>query len=214
MDTCKKNEKRQAISDLSFTYYGALPDKGIFILSNGKMDRNIEKTLYITSLEAALNGYDVVYISGNKGAKYIESGALDGGGRLFSIVAFGFENLYASIKRRILLSGGGIIIPDIIAQSNAIAIELSLALLVANEDYYILSQSPSILYALDSNKDVALLKSSLCNTGASELIADGCAVVDTFSDFLISPRAIGYESANGKYGKDGFGFDIIYTDGR
>lgn len=214
MDTCKENEKRQAISDLSFTYYGALPDKGIFILSNGKMDRNIEKTLYITSLEVALNGYDVVYISGNKSAKYIESGALDGGGRLFSIVAFGFENLYASIKRRILLSGGGIIIPDIIAQSNALAIELSLALLVANEGYYALSQSPSISYALDSNKDVALLKSSLCNIGASELISDGCAVVDTFSDFLISPRAIGYESANGKYGKDGFGFDIIYTDGR
>ncbi len=212
--------KRSSLGSFSFDYFGSLPENAIFFCCKLKSDLHLLDSLYLSALEAALNGFDVLYVSGNKASKAIESGVRDGLGRLFALIPFDIGRLYMNVASTILKSNGGLIVPTYHDDMNPndainlIGVQIARAIILANSGSQSIKYLPHIKYALDNSKDIAVLKDGLDSNALKSLVLDGCPLINSFSDFLSFPKAIGYRSDKGIYGKGSARFDIIYFNGQ
>jgi len=203
---------QREIGSFRFSYYGSFPERAVFLSTSGKASDQVCAKLYLSALEASLNGYGVVYVVGTKGSGYIEQGTYDGKGTLYGVIPFEIEKLYPNKASRIIESGGGIAVAGEINIARCIAVEISDAIVVSEEKCSQLQYLPQVEYALATSKEIAILREALTSRALRNLVIEGCPIISSFSDFLSSPRAIGYISERGMYGKDGTHFDIIYLD--
>ncbi len=198
-------------------YYGELPkDRCVYISSSSSMDSETEKYLYASSLEAALMGYEVIYIPTLKKDDPIKNGVFDGKGTLHAIIPFG---LYRSNKRdisQIIIHGGSVISESLEDSFSLERLERAKLIASAFADSIVVGErlwlkriGEYIEQSLDNGKDVAVLKSVLGSHYLNDLVLNGAPAITTFSDFIINPPLFIYPHENGRYSQKGFCFDII-----
>lgn len=200
---------------------GNLPQKGVFISCRANPYISTCRDLYLCALEATLNGYGVIYIPSSFGADCIEQGVIDGKGKLFSVYPHSIDSRRRKNLSKALISGGGEIAPfhdekfsiDSLNMAKCIGAYLSTYILAGEDSYLYHYTIPYIDYALDSGKDIAILRSALISPSMRRLAKEGCPIVSSFSTLLQSPDAIGFKSQNGRYSILSENFDIIYIDG-
>lgn len=210
--------KERKIEGINLRYIGRLPEeKSVFFSfsrNGGKEDRIYS---YASSFEAILNGYNCIYIPQTCASEGIEKAFSDSKkGSLFAFVPYGLKIVNKSIISNALITNGGVI--SIVEDNSLFSIEalngtkyaasvLSSAIILAekkcNYEPLFISDMLSI------GKDVAIMKSSLSGKGMRKLIYSGLPLINSFSDFLLSPKYFLYLDKYGKYGIDGVHFSII-----
>lgn len=210
--------KEKIINNINIRYIGRLPDeKSIFFSfskDGGKEDRIYS---YASSFEAILNGYNCIYIPQTCASEGIEKAFSDSKkGSLFAFVPYGLNVVKRSIISNALITNGGVI--SISEDNSLFSIE------ALNRTKYVASLfSSAIVLAekkcnyeplfisdmLSIGKDVAIMKNSLSGKGMRKLIYSGLPLINSFSDFLLSPSYFLYLDKYGKYGIDGVHFSII-----
>lgn len=220
--------RRNNLKIESYTYYGVeiryigeLPDDKTIFLSGGKtMGREGVISMYRSSLEAALEGWNVSYIPGLKYSEAVERGVYDTvKGALFAFIPMGIKCASHSLISRCLVTGGGVISTvedddlfsiEALSSSRSLAESLSRATIMGSEN---LGSVPiSLSLSLNEGKEVAILESALNGKGMRNLAREGALIIRTFSDFLSSPRYITYPDKKGKYGIMGERFGILDLD--
>ena len=211
--------KKLNIDGFTISYYGQLPEKGIFVSFSSKSSSYGNRCLYSTALEIAFNGYDGVYIPGSSSASIFEKGILDAGGKLFPVLPYSLESASRGILSKAMVSNGGVFSPfadsfsiDKIDKAKTIASIISNVSIVAEENIRYRKTFNYIDTALSYGKDVAILKSSLLSPFARTLAREGAPVIDSFSSFLQFPKYIVFYQEHGMYGIDDGSFDIMYID--
>lgn len=211
--------EKYIVEGLSLSYYGKIPEKGIFVSFSSHTSNLGARLIYATALEIAMNGYDGIYIPGSHTATIFEKGILHGGGSLFPVLPFSLRSASRRLLSNAMVSNGGIFSMfsdpfsiDNLDKAKTIASLLSRATIVAEEDARYRMMFNYIGAALSHGSELAILKSALISPFARSLARDGAPVVDSFSAFLQYPRYIAYPNAQGVYGVDDMCFDIISLD--
>lgn len=198
-------------------YYGDLPQaRSVFISTSQSLDVDSERALYAASLEAALMGFDVIYIPSNIKDNPIENGVFDGGGTLHAVIPFGLFNFNKRAISKIVIYGGSVISDSkeglfSISQLNkAKHMAASLAdCTVVGERIWNGNVVDYVQFSLDSGKDVGVLKCALGTPYMNRLALEGAPVLSSFSDFFVNAPLISYPNEKGRYSQRGFAFDII-----
>lgn len=210
--------KERVIDGISIRYIGKLPEKKSIFFSFSKNGGKVDRIYgYISALEAILNGYDCIYIPQSDAALGIEKAFFDSKkGSLFAFVPFGLKIVKKSIISNALITNGGVV--SIVEDNALFSIEalngikyvaslLSSAIVLSekrcNYEPFFISDMLSI------GKDVAIMKNSLEGKGMRRLVYSGLPLINSFSDFLLSPSYFLYLDKCGKYGIDGVHFSII-----
>ena len=203
------------IASIPVLFIGNLPDeKGILITSLGPADIHGVKEMYVSSLEAALEGRAIIVFAECYGPMSVLKGAEDGNGRLYSIVTdpqVVLKCRYSPVIRRILLSGGGIIMPLVPPKRKGamyLSSFLSEEALVLVGGEYIPDYSP-VITMLDMGKDVSILRSSLSSRAGRRLAGEGCPVMSSYSSLPGRGKFIVYHSESGRYGFLGENYDAL-----
>ncbi len=187
-----------------------------FHFTQGGSQREME-SVYISSVEAFLNGYDVAYISGLALSSAVEKAAEDTfRGSLYSFLPKGLESVSSSTLSRSLVTGGGAM--SIVENDSLYSFEalLGVTYLASSLSAATVMCSLSgrrlpvfVDSALNEGKSVCVLKAALSSHPLRELVRDGAEAVDTFSSFLSSPVFISYPKKNGCYGISSSRWDIM-----
>lgn len=203
------------ISSIPVFYRGELPEtKGVLLLSSVTTERVI-RDMYVSALEAAISGEEIISIGDNGGMLSVIRGAEDGDGRIHMVISEGmrdYERKHGWKLRKILLTGGSIISPCLTGRSGPESREIALALsssMIAAASGNRLRSIHLIPSALDMGLDVSVLRSSLTEKAMRNIVMEGCPVVDTYSSSVRFPRAIAYLHSSGSYGFRGSVFDIM-----
>lgn len=203
---------------ITVRYIGSFPgEKAVFFYYGKDGDREGRRTLYISALEALMNGYDIIYKPQLYLSPAIEKAALDSlCGAIFPIYPKGLETMSKHELGKSLITGGGalsIVENDAyysfsaLLASDYLASALSRAAVLCS---YNGRYCPHFVDDLLMNgKSLCVLKTGLTSPVLRALIREGAESCDTFSSFLSSPRYIAYPKKNGRYGIDGFHFDIM-----
>ena len=203
------------IGGIPVFYREILPEsEGVLIVSSVHSEAVI-RDIYVSALEAASSGMDVISIGDRGGMLSAIKGAEDGGGRMHMVISEGmrsYELNHGWKLRRILLTGGSVIAPLLWgrdeAAARAIALFLSSHMITAASGRY-LRRNDAILQALDDGIDVFILRSSLTEEAMREIVREGCPVVDSYSSSQELPKVIAYPSEKGCYGFHGARFGIM-----
>ena len=71
------------VSSCPVLYYGTLPSHGLLLSSLGADTRGTGRELYISALEAALSGVEIISYASGKGKLSVLCGAEEGEGRIY-----------------------------------------------------------------------------------------------------------------------------------
>ncbi len=190
------------VSSCPVLYYGTLPSHGLLLSSLGADTRGTGRELYISALEAALSGVEIISYASGKGQLSVLCGAEDGEGRIHLIPADGINRFLSFSKdrmRRVLLTGGSVIFPSISGRDPSLALSLSSAL----SDAALVSLGNGfgkyVSSMLDEGKDAALLRSSLSSRDGRRLALEGCPVVDSFSMCFSAAKAVAHPHPEGRF---------------
>ena len=205
--------KETNVSGLDLCYMGSLPSgPSILIGTTARYLMHEERrAIYISALEAALSGFEIVTLALSGGLFSLIKGAEDGGGRIHIVTAEGLDDYrkkHEERMRRALLTGGSVIAPFRHGYGKDEAIEASLSLSSA----LITTGCGRLMQgALDNGIDTAILRSSLARSAARKAAEQGAPVIDTFSSFLAFPSCISYPDEDGDYrfGTERFGIILL-----
>ena len=189
--------------DIDILCLGTLPSPGAVLIAAGGTGSRGDEAMYISSLEAALSGFDIITEADEAGAISILSGAEDGGGRLFLSSSHGIRDYilrYPGRVRRLLLTGGGLFSCSAHGECRqgawaaAAALASSAFIFPGSIEAY-----RTLVSMLDSGKEAAIPRSSLSSRMARSLVLEGCPACDSLSSALALPSAIVYPDGRGRY---------------
>ncbi len=195
--------------------------KRVFISTPHKASKAIIEKCYVSAFEAALSGYNVIFIPFSPSSDAIEKGILDGKGSISYIFPCGFERVRRKyLHNLVITSGVGISIEagDVnvsyksVLRAKAAAAYFSDVVMAADENIKSYSDAEYLKLALDMGRDVAIMKSALSSPILQDYAKSGAPVIDSFSDFLISPKHYLYRRDDGIYGYDKRKFGILSLD--
>lgn len=202
----------------SVEYIGNLPsDSCVFIVGGKYLSQKKKESIFISTLEAFKNGYDVAYIPFLELSKVVEKASLEcDKGSLFAFLPQSVRKMNKKRLGTILLSGGGVISLGCEGE------DFSLPLLKKTECLASLSSCCTFLFdesisslpeyvstSLDNGHLVLLSKESLSSPTLRKLSQEGAPIVSSFFDILANPRYLVYPKRNGKYGLSGKDYDIL-----
>lgn len=210
--------KETKIEGINLRYIGRLPEKrSVFFSFSKRGGREDRIYSYASVLEAILNGYDCIYIPESDASFGIEKAFYDSRkGSLFAFVPYGLKSVRKSILSNALITNGGIL--SIVEDDSLFSIEALNATKYVASSFscaIILSEKkcnyePSFISdMISTGKDIAIMKNSLSGKGMRKLVYSGLPLINSFSDFLLSPEYFLYLDKFGKYGIDGVHFSII-----
>lgn len=210
--------KTTIYNGITLRYIGSFPSERAVYFYYGKGgERDALKSVYISTVEALLNGYDVIYKPQLYLSSAVEKAALDSPrGKIYSIFPKGLETLSSHELGKTLITGGGalsILENDAyysfsaLLASDYVAAKLTRAAFLMSYNGKYCPRFVTDL--LSDGKSLGVLKTGLTSHVLRSLIREGAECYDTFSSFLASPRYIAYPRKNGSYGIDGFHFDIM-----
>ncbi len=189
------------IDGVPVLFYGNLPSSPSVLISSFSISSEATaRELYISALEASLDGYQVVSEAYDEGSYSVLRGTEDGGGHLHLVLSSPlsfFRTRHNARMRRILHSGGSVMSTALPSARDA-AIWLSSRLSDAAVAAVGCSETPLRLMA-DEGKDTAILRSSLATLPGRRLAAEGCPVVDSFSAFRFQPSSIVHPDPSGPW---------------
>lgn len=205
-------------NNITVRYIGELPKKRSVFFSFSKGATEEQRiSVYISAIEAFLNGYDVIYIPERSLSECVEKAARDSlKGSIYAFFPKGLDNISPTRLRPPLISGGGVL--SILENDAFFSFEA-----LKGTMYTASSMSAAtVLFsykgrycphfiddALFEGKDIAVIRSALEDRVLRELVRDGAEMIDSFSSFLINKKAFLFPRENGPYGIDGHHFDII-----
>lgn len=203
---------------MTVRYIGGYPSKKVvYFYFGNNSSRILLQSVYLSAVEALLNGYDIVYKPQLYLSKGVEKAALDSPtGSIYAFYPKGLNTLSNSTISTSILTGGGAM--SILEDDAFFSYEALLG-----TDYCASSMCSAVLLcsyrgrtcphfvsdALGEGKSIAVLRSGLESTVLRNLVREGAACVDSFSSFLSLPGVILYPREGGKYGIDGSSFDIL-----
>ena len=199
------------IGERRFLYHGTLPRaRCVLISSEARFHSEQERlSLYLSALEAALAGCEVMTIARRGGMFSIIKGVEDGQGRLHSVSSSSMELVERRFSERALMvlgTGGSLMAAEDDGAGEDAAIEAALSF---SSVLITTGRGRLMTSALDHGIDVAVLRSSLSSEAGREAARDGAPVIDTFSSFMSLPSLYAYRSADGRYGFGSERFDIM-----
>ena len=207
------------VKDIGIFFYGDLPRrKSVYIATSSQSSPETIKGLYSSVVEASQMGWDILYIPGGDCGKAVEEGCFDGEGRLHAVLPFGLLNYSRRSIRNALVYSGSVISPydglrnftlEGLDKARIIASSLADIIFIGQENILSSKVGWYIEDSLDEGKDIALLKSCMGTRYINDLVKEGCPAVSSFSDIFSSPTCFLYPSSKGRYGHNGFTFDII-----
>ena len=194
------------IGGVPVLYMGNLPSLGAIMISSFNTSTlSGAKELYVSSLEASIDGVEIVTYAECYGPSSVLRGVEDGEGRLHVVSALGIRKFIEGNKdraRRILVRGGSIITPGagIYDRKRAeyVASRLSISSLSYMGGEYLHPSNP-VLSMLDDGKDVSILRSSLQSRAGRKLASEGCPVSSSYSSFSEFAGNIVYHSDKGRF---------------
>lgn len=203
---------------ITLNYIGSLPrGKTVFFYYGKCSDSRVLESVYISTLEAIENGYNVLYMPELYLSRGVEKAFLEiPRGSLFSFVPRGLENVRRSTLSHSLVTDGGTV--SIVENRATFSYEAldGVRYIAASfaDGIVICSHSgrrlPSFIPdALDMGKSVCVLRPALTSPAIRGLLREGAETVDSFSSFLSSPHAVAYPDEGGKYGTEGRRFSIM-----
>ncbi len=197
---------------------GTIPgDNTVFFhFTGGGTERDAE-SVYISAVEALLNGYDIAYIPHMYLSQAVEKAVLDTtAGSLYSFLPKGLGSVSHSTLSRALVTGGGalsIVENDAFYSFEALLGVTYLASSMSKASLLCFFRGKRVPLFVDSalgeGKSVAVLRSALISHPMRELVKEGAESVDTFSSFLSSPKAVAYPRDGGSYGIFSSRWDIM-----
>ncbi len=211
----REAEEEGILFDGRFFRKGRMPGGGKRVLFLPYLtDKATAEALYVSALEAALSGYEVISIAEKGGSSSIIAACLDAESPLHLFIASGikeFMESYPQQLRRIMLSGGSIISAglcsgDADAARDGLLSSGQIAVAVAS------AENPLIQSAIDMNLDLYILRASLTSAYMKRLYREGCPVISSFSAIQERPGCIVYQEDGGPYGFLGKEFSAVYAD--
>lgn len=197
---------------------GTVPgDNTVFFhFTGGGTERDAE-AVYISAVEALLNGYDVAYIPHMFLSSAVEKAVTDTtSGSLYSFLPKGLGSVSHATLSRSLVTGGGalsIVEDDAFYSFEALLGVTYLAASMSKASVLCSFRGkrlPSFVdSALNEGKSVAVLRTALLSYPLRNLVKEGAESIDTFSSFLSSPSAIAYPKEGGSYGIFSSRWDIM-----
>lgn len=203
---------------ITVRYIGEYPTgRAVYFYYGKSSNRALLKSVYISALEALLNGYDIIYKPQLYLSRAVEKAAFESpSGSIYAFYPKGLNTLSNSTLMKAVLTGGGAM--SILEDDAFFSYEA-----LRGTDYVASSMSDGLLLcsyggkkcphfiddALGEGKSLGVLKSGLGDIVLKNLVRDGAECVDSFSSFLSLPRVILYPGEGGKYGIDGASFDIL-----
>lgn len=189
----------------------------VFFHYSGGGTENDRANVYISAVEAFLNGYDIAYIPSLFLSEAVEKAALDTSrGSLYSFLPKGIESVSNSTLSRSLITGGGalsIVENDAFYSFEALRGVTYLASTLSRASvlcYYRGRSLPSFVDStLSEGRMICVLRSALSSHVLRELVREGAEAVDSFSSFLSFPRYISFPRENGSYGISSSRWDIM-----
>ncbi len=185
-------------------YRGNLPSSAVLLAAFSIGSVYGQKELYVSALEAALNGCELIAYGEWSSVNAIIKGVEDGNGKVHLVSSQGMTKLRKHQEwtmRRILLTGGSVISSTAERTSRREARYLLSCLssaALATVGGYSVSSSHPLVQLLDDGKDVAMLRSSLSSKAGRFFALEGCPVVSSFSMYFES-SCIVYQSENGRF---------------
>ncbi len=206
------------LNGMSVRYIGGYPGgKAVYFYYGKNSDRSVYQSVYVSAVEALLNGYDIIYKPQLYLSRAVEKAALDSpSGSIYGFYPKGLGTLSNSTLTTSLLTGGGAM--SILENDAFFSYEA-----LRGTDYAASSMSRAVLMcsysgkkcphfiddALSEGKSIAVLKSGLKSAVLRTLLREGAECVDSFSSFLAFPDVILYPGDGKEYGIDGSSFDIL-----
>lgn len=209
--------KEKELEGFKIHYFGSLPKRrSVFISASNNNSPINRASLYASAFEAALLGFDVIYMPYLGRSEPIENGVLDGEGRFHLVLPKGLHAISWRKISKAIIYGGSVLSGSLdrefsiaeVKRAKSIASLISDAVVVG-ESVKDASFGSYLSDALDRGKDVAILKSSLSGAYLKSLVKDGCPAISLFSDFVINPHSFLYPCGKSRYSQDGFCFDIM-----
>lgn len=217
MDVLKEILLKEAeIEGISFDYIGTLPKRGVFFLGSNRSSSLLLRDLYISSLEAALNGFEVVTLSSMAYTESILRGALDGGGKAHVVFLNELDRAKRSIISITQILGGSSIFPyrekvsfkEFYKKAGSISSVISNITVLA-DDYDKKYEDEFYSRIISNHSYVGVLKTSLRSKLMRRLVREGCDLISSFSDLLLRPRFSIYPKDGGYYNFKGEGFEAL-----
>lgn len=197
---------------------GPLPgEKSVYFYYGKGGNDTLFRSVYISAVEALLNGWDILYVPELLLSKAVEKAFHDvSSGSLYSFVPRGLENTRKSTLSTALVTGGGalsIVENDAFFSFEAVLGVRYLASSMAGAVVLCFHNGrivPSFVdSALMEGKSMCVLKTGLTSPALRSLVRDGCPSIDSFSSFLEFPSVVAYPSEEGRYGTDNRRFSIM-----
>lgn len=206
------------LNGMTVRHIGSFPgDKCIFFYFGKGGDREMRRTLYLSAVEAFLNGYDVIYKPQLYLSQAVEKAALESPrGSIYPVYPKGLGTISNYELGKSLMTGGGAFsiveddayysFPALLA-SDYLASFLSRAMVLCSYNGRYCPRF--IIDHLSDGKSLCVLRPGLKDRVLCNLVREGAMCCDSFSSFLSDPSVILYPKKSGSYGIDGFHFDIM-----
>ncbi len=213
--TTPDNQRISYIGNLFSTH------KRVFISAPYNASKSIIEKCYASAFEAALSGYNVIFIPFSPSSDAIEKGIVDGRGSISYIFPCGFDKVRKKyLHNLIITSGVGISVEEdgenvsykSVIRAKSVAAYFSDVIIAADENMKSSNEAEYLKLALDMGRDVAILKSALSSALLQDYAKSGAPIIDSFSDFLIEPKHYLYRRDDGIYSYDKRKFGILTLD--
>ena len=167
----------------------------VAFVSNRYFDREKERAIALSAIEASLSGFDIATDGDERVVKVLVDVLYETGRRLYSFTS-DIKNY--PLKELVVLTGGGIVKPSLCLKRELLIASSSLALFFSPLE-------KALLFALDNNIPAALSRVAL-NKASENLLYSGIPMFDSFSNLFEFPEVVAYQDRNGCIRTDSFRF--------